>query len=95
MNIQDLHQEEKPLSAKKFFTAQNGDVLALHILKDEQLKEHSTKTPALLVCILGEVTFENKEGMKVNLLPGNYVNIEPLIPHWVTAVQESDLLLIK
>ena len=95
MNILNLHNKEKALSAKKFFSAENGDVLALHILSQEKLKEHITKTPALLVCVTGEVVFENVQGIKETLLPGDYIEIEPLVLHWVTAKQDSNLLLIK
>jgi quercetin dioxygenase-like cupin family protein len=40
-------------------------------LQGEKLKEHITKTPALLICVEGEVIFENENGIKEVLLPGD------------------------
>ncbi|MFZ1306611.1 MAG: hypothetical protein WAT20_09140 [Ferruginibacter sp.] len=51
--------------------------------------------PALLVCVTGEVVFENEKGIKENLLPGDYVHIEPMIQHSVKGIEDSQLLLIK
>ena len=95
MKIKDLHSGDKPLSAKKFFAAEDGSVISLRILKDGQLKEHTTKTPALLLCIKGEAVFKNENGKEETLLPGDFVNIEPMVKHWVDANQDSDLILIK
>ena len=60
-----------------------------------KLKEHITKTPALLICMEGEVIFENENGIKETLIPGDYVHIEPMVKHWVEGTIESQLLLIK
>jgi len=59
------------------------------------LKEHITKTPALLVCVEGKVIFNNERGITETLLLGDYVNIEPMIKHWVDAISDSSLLLFK
>ena len=95
MKLLDLHEKGKALSAKKLFSAESGDVMAIRILANEQLKKHTTKTPALLICVTGEAVFENEKGKKEILFPGDYTHIEPLVVHWVDAVQESNLLLIK
>jgi quercetin dioxygenase-like cupin family protein len=95
MNIKELHTQEKPVSATSLFKSELGNATAIQILRGGVLKEHITKIPALLICMEGEVIFENENGTKVTLLPGDYVNIEPMIKHWVEGTVESQLLLIK
>lgn len=95
MNIKELHTQEKPVSAISLFKSELGNATAIKILQGEKLKEHITKTPALLICIEGQVIFENEKGIKETLLPGDYVNIEPMVQHWVTAGKDSNLLIIK
>lgn len=95
MNIKELHSQEKPVSAISLFKSELGNATAIQILKGEKLKEHITKTPALLICIEGKVVFENENGFKATLLSGDYVSIEPMVKHWVEGTQESQLVLIK
>jgi quercetin dioxygenase-like cupin family protein len=95
MNIKELHTQEKPISAISLFKSELGNATAIQILKGEKLKEHITKTPALLICMEGEVIFENEKGIKETLMPGDYVNIESMVKHWVEGTIESQLILIK
>lgn len=95
MKIKDLHTQEKPVSAVSLFKSDLGNATAIKILTGEKLKEHITKTPALLLCIEGEVLFENEFGSKETLHPGDYINIEPMVKHWVEGNMESHLILIK
>lgn len=95
MNIAALHTTEKPVSALPFFKGTEATAIAIKILQGEQLKEHVTKVPALLICISGEVIFENEKGIKETLMPGDYINIEPLVKHWVNGIITSQLLLLK
>ena len=95
MNIKELHTQEKPVSAISLFKSEMGNATAIKILKGEKLKEHITKTPALLICIEGEVIFENEKGLKERLMTGDYINIEPMVKHWVEGTIESQLILIK
>ena len=67
MNIKELHTQEKPVSATSLFKSELGNVTAIQILKGGLLKEHITKTPALLICMEGEVVFENENGHKEKL----------------------------
>ena len=64
-----------------------------------KIKElHTQEKPvsaALLICMEGEVIFENENGIKETLSPGDYVHIEPMVKHWVEGTIESQLLLIK
>ena len=95
MNIQDLHNDSKALSTASLFKTVEGNVTAIQILAGEQLKEHITKVPALLICLTGEAIFENEHGVKLTLTTGDYVNIEPQIKHWINAESTSNLILIK
>jgi quercetin dioxygenase-like cupin family protein len=95
MNIKELHTPEKPVSTISLFKSELGNATSIKILQGEILKEHVTKTPALLICIEGQVIFENEKSVKETLLPGDYVNIEPTVKHWVEGTIESQLILIK
>ncbi len=95
MNIKELHTQEKPVSATPLFKSELGNATAIQISKGEKLKEHVTQTPALLICIEGEVIFENEKGAKETLRTGDFVNIEALIKHWVVGIERSQLVLIK
>jgi quercetin dioxygenase-like cupin family protein len=95
MNIKELHTQEKPVSATSLFKSELGNATAIKIQKDGELKEHITKTPALLICVEGEVIFENEKRIKEKLLSGDLINIEPMVKHWVKGIIESQLILIK
>ena len=95
MNITELHTQEKPVSAISIFKSELGNATAIKIMKGEKLKAHVTKTAALLICIEGKALFENEKGVKETLITGDYVNIEPMVKHWVEGILESQLILIK
>lgn len=95
MNIQALHNSEKTVSAKLLFQGKEGKFLALHIMEKQRLKEHITQTPALLLCVTGSAVYEDEQGRKETLGPGDYVNIEPMVTHWVDARVDSHLMLCK
>ncbi|MCF8453375.1 MAG: hypothetical protein K9G42_09235 [Pedobacter sp.] len=95
MNIKELHAQEKPVSAISLFKSEQGNATAIQILQGDKLNEHITKTPALLICVKGEAIFENEKGLKEILFPGDYVNIEAMVKHWVKGIADSQLILIK
>lgn len=95
MNIKELHTQEKPVSATSLFKSELGNATAIQILQGEKLAEHITKIPALLICMEGEVIFENEKGIKEPLKSGDYINIEPMVKHWVVGTIESHLILLK
>ena len=92
MNIKDLHTQEKPVSATSLYKSELGNATAIKILQGEKLKEHVTKIPALLICMEGEVVFENEKGIKETLMPGDYVNIEPMVKHWVEGTDRKSVV---
>lgn len=95
MNLVTLHDAAKMVSAKSLFKGGEGNLTAIQILENAQLKEHLTKVPAVLVCVSGKVVFNDEQGKKETLMPGDYLHIEPMVRHWVDATQNSSLLLFK
>ena len=94
MNLKNLHTENLAVQLNVVFEP-TEKVISMQIAKGEQLKEHVTKIPALLVCVSGKATFSNENEQKINLQSGDYVNIEPNVKHWIDAFEESNFLLIK
>ena len=94
MNLKSNHTTEKPVSALPLFKGE-GTAVSLQILQDQKLKEHITKIPALLLCVTGEVVFEDENGVKETLQSGDYMPIEPLVRHWVVGNVDSQLVLMK
>ena len=95
MNIAKLHASEKKVSAIKLENDGTTTITAIRILKNEVLAKHITKVPAVLICVSGKTNFETEKGEIRTLAIGDYVNIEPNMVHWLTAVEESNLILIK
>ena len=95
MKISNLHTQDKEVSAISLFKGELGTSTAIQILKDGKLKEHITKTPALLLCIVGKVNYEDETGQLIELSSGDYVDIKPNVKHWLTASELSQLVLLK
>lgn len=95
MHLNSNFTENKPLQTKKIFSPTEGSVISIKIEANAEMKEHTTKTPALLMGIIGEVIFENEKGMKEMIGPGDYIEIEPDVKHWLLAKTDSNLILIK
>lgn len=94
MNLKNLHTEKKAVQTSVLFEP-NEKVISLQIANGEQLKEHVTKIPALLVCVSGNAIFSDENNQKINLESGSYVKIEPNVKHWIDALEEINFLLIK
>ena len=94
MILKSKHSTEKPVSANPLFKGE-GIATALQILQNQELKEHTTKVPAMLICVVGEVVFEDANGIKESLKSGEFVNIEPLVKHWIISKEDSQLILLK
>jgi quercetin dioxygenase-like cupin family protein len=94
MNLKDLHTENKAVQTQILFEPREK-VISMQIAKGEQLKEHVTKIPALLICISGDAVFSNENGTRINLKSGVYVNIEENVKHKIDALEESNFVLIK
>lgn len=95
MNLKNLHTEDKAVQTKVVFTAAETKVISLQIAAGEQLKEHLTKVPALLVCISGNAVYQDEKGASIQLKSGDYLNLEANVKHWVDATEESNFIVIK
>lgn len=95
MNIIDLLDKNKPVEMKRVFDANDKQVNVMRILEGQHLKEHTTPIPAFLVCINGEVVYNDEQGLSETLVTGDFVNIAPNVKHWVDGIKDSNLLLIK
>ena len=95
MNLKNLHTENTTVQTQLLFSTTEGKVIALEIAANEQLKEHITKVPALLVCVMGDAIFQNEKGESIQLKSGDYVDIEPNVKHWIDAIERSNFILIK
>lgn len=95
MNLTTFHNSEKNLSAKQLFNATEGKVVAIHLKKEGELKEHITKVPALLVCVLGAVIYEDEQGKKIKLTSGDFIEIIADVKHWLVAEEDSEAILVK
>ncbi len=94
MNVKNQHSENKAVSMVSLFKGTDGTVTSMSLAKGGKLTPHITKIPALLICISGEAVFATA-GKKVVLNSGDYLEIEPMVEHWVTGNEDSLLLLIK
>lgn len=95
MNLKDLHSKEKELSALSLFKGEIGAAVAIHLKENAMLKEHITKTPALLLCVSGSVIYEDETKEKVTLNHGDYFQITPNVKHWLLANSDAQLVLFK
>ncbi len=94
MHLKELHGNQG-VSAKPLSSAIKSTVISIQILQDQLLKEHTTPTPAILVCVEGCVEYGDENGEKTVLRTGETQSIEPHVKHWVTGIEDAQLLLIK
>ncbi|MEZ4888720.1 MAG: hypothetical protein R3E32_28600 [Chitinophagales bacterium] len=95
MNIKALHTINKEVSAKPLFKGEIGSATVIQLQENGILKEHITKTPALLLCIVGKVIYQDETEKIIELAGGDYVNIQPNIKHWLKGQSNSHLILLK
>lgn len=95
MNLKDKHTNDKDVSAASIFKTDNGATISIRIKVGGHLKEHVSKVPALLVCLNGKAEYGEENGLEQFMSPGDYLEIEPMVKHWITAIDESNFLLIK
>nr|WP_297307525.1 cupin domain-containing protein [uncultured Flavobacterium sp.] len=93
--LNNLHEESKELSVKKLFEGEEGITRSLQLNKNGILEEHIAKTKAILICVSGEVVYEDENKTKNILKAGDFQRIEPYVKHWVVGIDDSQLLLIK
>lgn len=95
MNINDLHTNNKEVSAVPFSGLDDRKLNSLKLLKGAELKRHISNVPAILILISGKATFNTDHRVEHLVDPGDYVNIPVNVEHYVIAEMDSQLLLIK
>lgn len=95
MNVNDLHTNNKEVSAVPLSGLNDRKVNSLKLIMGAELKRHISKDPALLILISGRATFNTDHGVEHLVDPGDYVNIPVNVEHYVIAEMDSQLLLIK
>lgn len=95
MLLKSLHTKDQPVQTQLLFEPMESKVISMQIAKGETLKEHISKTPALLICVSGNAVFTDEKDKEINLSTGIYVMIEKNVKHKVKAMEESNFLLIK
>lgn len=95
MNIKELHTQDKEVSAQSLFKGEIGSATSIQLQDKGVLKEHITKTPALLLCIKGKAVYQDETKRKVELQQGDYLNIVPNVKHWLEGQANAQLVLLK
>lgn len=95
MNVNELHQKDKGVSAGKIASDITSEINSIRILAGDTLKKHITKVPAFLIVLSGKAVFEDVDGRKINLTSGSYVHIPVNVEHWIDAEEETNLILLK
>lgn len=95
MHLTDLHTKDQALSAKVLFEGNTGKVLSIALKQDGLLDKHTTKDPAILLCISGAVRYTDEHDFQVDLLPGEYQKIQAEILHWVQGLKDSQVILMR
>lgn len=95
MKLSDLHKPEAKLSTSRFNFDLKGELIAIQILAKGELKEHSTKIPALLFCMRGSVLYQDENGSSEILSSGDYYSIPINVKHWLQGQEDAQLLLMK
>jgi quercetin dioxygenase-like cupin family protein len=95
MNLNDLHPDKDKQVATRRIYNENGMITLLSIQKEATLKEHQSKTNAMLILMSGHVIYE-EESRKVELsISHDFVNIPQKVTHKVSASEDSFLMLIQ
>ena len=94
MTINELFTADKAVQTKVLFQGTEAKSIALRIKAGEELKEHISKTDALLLCISGKAVYHDESGETL-MNAGDYVAITQNVKHRVEAIVQSDFLLMK
>lgn len=93
--LQSRHDSSKTLSVQLLFKGTDGTTRSLQLKKDGLLPEHTTPNQALLVCVSGEVLYEDETKQQQVLKAGDVFFIPPHVKHWLKGLRDSQLLLMK
>lgn len=85
---------DKKKHAGRLLNQPKYDVVQIHMKKDEEITTHHAKVETLIIVRTGKVSF-TVEGETVILTNENILQMDPYEEHSLTALEESDLLLLK
>ena len=94
-NLSELHSSDKIVSAINLFKGELGTATSIQFQNNGKLKEHTTKSLALLICVTGFVTYDDENETEIALEPGDYVMIAPNVKHRLYSSVQSQLILLK
>ena len=94
-NLNSIHDTDKSVGAISIFKGESSNVTSIQLLEKSVLKEHSTKIPALLLCVTGKVLYLDENEQKIELSSSEYITIEPNVIHKLEALENSQLILVK
>ena len=95
MNLKELHPRKNLISSVSLFRCREGEIIALQILGDQELNVHALDIPVLLVCTTGELVVRSDNGIEVLLTQSDYFTMDSNVSHRLTALEKSNLLLIR
>ncbi len=95
MHLSDQLSTSKEVSTASIFNSGTTKMLSMRLKEGGLLKEHSSKSAALLLCVEGGVIYRDEPRGEVKLSKGDYVNIVAEVKHSVEAEMESLLVLVK
>lgn len=61
MNLKNLHLDTKPAQTNVLFAGAEGKVISIQIASPEQLKEHLSKVPELLIYVSGNAIYKKEK----------------------------------
>ena len=73
---------------------ENLQVTHLQIKKGEEIPSHKSDKVAVVVIYKGKVDFSGENGSEI-IVPGDIIVMEPEEMHALTAIEDSDLMVIK
>lgn len=95
MNLIDKHNDNMPVSEILLFESQVGITSAFLITEGILLKNQMHRVPALLICIEGNILFQDEKGENKILVSGDLMHIKPLIKYSLRGLKKSQILVIK
>lgn len=86
--------EEKAKSISKVLQLDYHQIINIQLRAGEQIQEHHAKEYVLIVVRKGKVAFM-VDGIEQIVTANNILYMDPLENHALTAIEDSDILVIK
>lgn len=76
------------------YQTEDQTVTHLQMKAGKEIGEHDTPFRAFIIPIKGKVSFSTPE-KTVEIQPGDIIHLEPMEPHWLSAIDDSDVMVVK